>query len=81
MVKLIRNQLSKRDLKSPLGSIQWKFIERLYEVQQKICMSLGTKVGKFHVQFENNKMNVKLATQVLSKSTADALKLCVELSM
>lgn len=81
MLKLIRNQINARDFISPSGIISWKYIEELNNIQKKMSMRLGNKLSKSHIRFNNKKMNVKLAVQVLSKSTADALQLCLDIGI
>jgi len=48
--------------------ILWQFLEKLHKLQQ--CQSLKTanKLSNKHINFSNNRMNVKLAMQTLSES-------------
>ncbi|KAF0706885.1 THAP-type domain-containing protein, partial [Aphis craccivora] len=75
MIKLIRNTFGdKKILKNGDGKcIEWKFIEKLFEKEQKVGLKLATKLTSRHVMYQNEKMNVRLASQVLSKSVSDAL--------
>lgn len=73
MIKLVRNTLSKKDLSYENQSISWKYIEKLVLLQEAEKLYLTTKVTRRHVYFENEKMKVHLAVQVLSNSVRDAL--------
>jgi hypothetical protein len=53
--------------------IAWDHIVRLYEYQKIHGFTLANKLTKQHVLFQKNKMKVKLAVQVLSKSVANSL--------
>lgn len=61
--------------------IQWQHIVNLYEHQKSIGFTLANKLTKQHLQFEKNKMKVKLAVQVLSQSVANALLTMSELKI
>lgn len=79
-IKLVRNTLA--DL-SPLkdingNKIEWRFLNELVKLQEEEGLHLGNKVKKAHVYFKRQKMKVKLAVQVLSRSTADAIDFCRE---
>ena len=50
---------------------KWSFITELFEYQN---LRLGNKLTKSHVDISTHKMKVVLAAQVLSNSTADALR-------
>lgn len=81
MTKLVRNALAEKGIiKYNSERINWNYIRQLYEVQQEEGLNCATKLTNKHVFFQNNKMNVKLAVQVLSRSTSKALlfmqKLC-----
>lgn len=52
------------------------FLERLFNLQEKEGLKLGNKITKCHIDFSSQKMKVKLATQLLSTSVADALTYC-----
>ena len=76
MLKLGRNALA--DLGSFTDGegkkIEWRFISALHDVQQEEGLKFGNKISAKHIEFERNKMNVKLAAQVLSNSVADAIE-------
>lgn len=75
MFKLIRNCLaSSKVLEDGEGNaIRWAYFEKLesYRVQRGLVTH---KLTKKHIQWYRNKMNVRLATQLLSKSVVDSLE-------
>jgi len=89
MIKLVRNawgdstykttekNQSVRILKELRNSnkqlIKWAYIEKLYYIENEKGLRAGTKLTKRHLHYSNEKMNVRLAAQTLSKSVADAL--------
>lgn len=84
MVKLIRNTLEAKKVLIDINGrrVEWQYIQSLKNVQDNIGLHFGNKITQRHLQFRNNVMNVKLATQTLSNSVATALKLCsAELNM
>lgn len=75
MLKLARNAIANcKQIKSKDGVIDWKYIEALHKIQDTIGLKFANKLSKAHIEWENNKMKVKLAAQTLSSSTADALE-------
>lgn len=78
MIKLIRNTFAeKRILVDYEGKkIDFVFIEKLLILQETEHFHLANKLKNQHVFFSKMKMKVKLATQLLSKSVADALFFC-----
>lgn len=84
MIKLIRNTFAEL---SPLvdangHQIDWKYLVELQKLQEMEGLHLGNKVRRAHIFFQKQKMKVRLATQLLSKSVADALDYCrVELQL
>uniref|UniRef100_A0A2S2QFJ3 THAP domain-containing protein 9 n=1 Tax=Sipha flava TaxID=143950 RepID=A0A2S2QFJ3_9HEMI len=75
MLKLIRNAWEHRSvIKNSKGEIiDWMYIKKLYELEKEQGLRAGTRLTKRHVNFHNDKMNVRLAAQTLSQSVADAL--------
>lgn len=75
MLELIRNARENRSvIKSSNGEIiDWLYIKKLYELEKKEGLRVGTKLTKRHIDFHNEKMNVRLAAQTLSKSVVDGL--------
>lgn len=76
MLKLVRNTLASRQriLDSKASVINWDYIVKLQEVQVKEGLFAATKLRARHVQWEREKMKVKLAAQTLSNSVATALE-------
>lgn len=78
MIKLVRNifglkwVLYDKDNKE----IKWNYIVELERLQRENGLHLGTKLTQQHIKFHNSKMKVRLATQTLSNSVADALTYC-----
>ncbi len=54
--------------------IEWKYIEDLHELQEKLRFKFGNKLSATHIKFKNSIMKVKYAVQVLSSSVADAIE-------
>lgn len=78
MIKLVRNALGekKKFLDYKNNIIDFDFIQKLFILQENEGCHLGNKLRKQHIFYNNQKMKVKLATQMLSQSVADALKFC-----
>ena len=75
MVKLTRNMLDAyRTIISSSGSIEWEYIRKLNNVQEKSGLHLANKLTFKHVNFSNQNMKVSLAAQTLSRSVAVALE-------
>ena len=76
MLKLARNALG--DLKIFIDSegdrVEWKCIQLLHEEQSKIGLKFANSLSIRHVEYRRSKMNVKIASQTLSSSAADALQ-------
>lgn len=75
MIKLIRNCIGKlKALYLVDGTaIEWKFFESLEHLRDKSDI-VTHKLTKKHIQFEKNKMNVSLATQIFSESCASSME-------
>lgn len=78
MVKLVRNAFGDKDtfLDSDNNLIHFNLVKRLFILQEKEGCHLANKLRKNHIFFFKQKMKVKLASQLLSQSVADALKFC-----
>jgi hypothetical protein len=76
MLKLARTLLYEYKLvKVPgTGEAKWHHIDQLHQLQESEGLSLANRITRRHVDFHNQKMKVKLATQLLSASVANALK-------
>jgi hypothetical protein len=55
--------------------ISWDFIEYLVQVEEAEGRKLATRLRRTHLNYKDNKMNVRLAAQVLSNSVYAALTL------
>ncbi|CAH2003260.1 unnamed protein product [Acanthoscelides obtectus] len=75
MIKLVRNTFgSQKYLTDMSGNqIDWNFLVKLVDIQSSQGLHLATKIRPRHLQWAREKMKVKIATQTLSKSVADAL--------
>lgn len=75
MLKLVRNSLGDCKLKDKNGnSIDWTFVRLLHELQEIEGVYLGNKLFKSHIEYQKQKIKVKLATQVFSNSVAGSLQ-------
>jgi len=62
MIKLIRNMLSIYNIIDNEDKIiSWTYLVKLVQLQEKESIHLGTKITKRHINFQNEKMKVKLA--------------------
>jgi hypothetical protein len=69
MIKLVRNTLGDRKhLKTGDDDISWEYIVQLHNLQKNEGLRLANKLTSKHTNFVNNRMNVRLAMQVLSES-------------
>nr|CAH7716790.1 unnamed protein product [Callosobruchus chinensis] len=75
MIKLVRNTFGSQEYLTDNDNniIDWTFLEKLVDKQNFEGLHLGTKIRNRHLQWTKEKMKVKIATQTLSKSVADAL--------
>lgn len=76
MLKLMRNCLGNREIlfTSDEKKIEWKYFVRLVKLQLENNINFGNKLTKTHLQFEDKKMNVRIAAETLSDSTADSMQ-------
>lgn len=76
MLKLARNCLgNKKTLYNGLNEkIEWRFIEDLVSLQISENFNIGNKLSKTHIEFKNREMNVRLAAETLSNSTATSIE-------
>lgn len=83
MLKLVRNTLG--DFKiiydDKNNKVQWKYLEKLNELQEKEGLHLANKLTNLHIHYKKQIMKVRLATQLFSSSVADALEFCEELKI
>lgn len=80
MFKLIRNHFESKKyiLDENDQEINWNLLCELNKLQENEGLHIANKLTRRHIMFRNNIMKVKLASQVLSKSVATALKFCRE---
>lgn len=74
-LKLMRNNVYKvQTVYDDNGDeINYHYLVKLNSIQENEGLRLGNKITKRHVNFSNEKMKVKLASQLFSKSVADSL--------
>ena len=75
MIKLVRNTWSDwKVLRDKDGNtIEWNFIVRLPDLQEKEGLRLANKLRSTHIDWKSQKMKVHLAAQTLSSSFADTI--------
>ncbi|GLV43869.1 hypothetical protein CBL_11551 [Carabus blaptoides fortunei] len=79
MLKLVRNVLGDlKNLQWENKTVSWEYIENLQKLQEFEGIHLANKLKKIHVNYKNQKMKVKLASQLFSNSVADAMDVCRE---
>ena len=78
MIKLVRNTWSDwKVLRDKDGNtIEWKFIVRLQELQEKEGLRLANKLRSAHIDWKPQKMKANLAAQTLRSSVANAIEWC-----
>lgn len=76
VIKLARNCLGNNGVLYDGNGreIKWEFISNLVDLQISQHINLGNKLTKSHVDYKDNKMNVRLATQTLSNSAASSIE-------
>lgn len=75
MIKLIRNCLGElKVLTTKEGKlVKWEYLVSLVNFQNEEGLSAAAKLRNKHINFAKEKMRVKTATQVFSRSVSDAL--------
>lgn len=75
-LKLARNCIGNKKVlyDSKNNKIEWKFIEDLVSLQISKNVALGNKLSKTHIEWENRKMNVRIAAETLSNSVATSIE-------
>lgn len=79
MIKLIRNVFGYfKNLRDGLSHqpINWNYIIKLHELQKHEMLHLANKFRASHIYYGKQKMKVRFATQLFSKSVAQALEVC-----
>lgn len=82
-IKLVRNTFGdkKTFIDFQGNTVTWFYIELLNQIQNEEGLHLGTKLKDEHVNYIKQKMKVRLATQLLSESVADAMEFCKQLGI
>lgn len=77
MLKLVRNALgNKKHFRDADGrDIRWSTIEKLFEFGRTNIFNLTHKLNQKHIEWKRNPMNVRIAVQTLSLSTANSLEI------
>lgn len=71
MLKLWRNCLGNKDtIYAENGRIMWQYVCDLVNLQMKNNINLGNKLTKTHIQYHDKKMNVRIAAETCSLSSA-----------
>lgn len=80
MLKNVRNVLAKKKIffNAKGEAIEWKYFQRLVEIQSEEQLHLANKLRTTHIEWYKQKMNVRLAAQTFSQSVADAFKFMKE---
>lgn len=81
MLKLVRNSFEAKQLFIDKNSneVNWKHVRRLQEIQEIEGLRTGNKLTSRHINFRQQIMKVKLASQLLSNSVAQSLQACKDL--
>lgn len=80
MIKLVRNTFEAKSLifNNDNKEIRWQLLKNLNKLQTDQGLNFANRLTLRHLNFRNEIMKVKLATQLLSRSVASALRLCEE---
>lgn len=80
LFKLVRNHFESKKyiLDENQEEISWNLLCELNKIQENEGLHIANKLSRRHIMFRNNIMKVKLASQVLSRSVAVALRFCRE---
>jgi DNA transposase THAP9 len=81
-IKLVRNKIYKHQqlythedvITKKKDIIDWKYFKDLEALQTEKGIHLANKLALKHIDFQPNKMKVKLATQLMSESVASSLE-------
>jgi len=75
IIKNIRNNLMTHDFVVDDKPVSFKYLRQMFEEEQKSTLRLAPKLTKLHFNIQPfRKMNVRLAAQVLSRSSAVAIR-------
>lgn len=75
MLKLHRNCTASKEIlyDKDFNEIKWSYIVALDRIQRTNKINLGNKLTKTHIQWEDKKMNVRIAAQTFSNSVANSI--------
>jgi len=59
--------------------VEWKYVNYVFDLQSYEGIRAANKLSRYHLQFDQHKMNVRLAAQTMSKSIADAIFFVVKI--
>lgn len=77
MLKLIRNHFQLKEIFLYKNEqTMWEYVKKLSNLQEEIGLYLANRLTKKHIEFRNSIINVKLATQLLSRSVSKAIQFC-----
>lgn len=82
-IKLVRNTFGELRVFYDMHGrkIDYIYLEHLLNLQEAAGLHMATKLTKAHILYQKQKMKVRLATQLLSDSVADALEHCADLKI
>ena len=81
LIKNVRNNLLRYDFLIDDAVVSFEHIATLFELEQANVLRFVPKLTKGHIEMNNfKKMNVKLATQVLSHSVASGIRAYIALN-
>lgn len=80
ILKLVRNTIGnkKKLVNGENEEINWKYFESLEQLRIKEDFAHIHRLTKKHIEFQNAKMNVRLAAQTLSNSVANSMEMLME---
>lgn len=79
MIKLIRNSIAGSQIHDAENKpIKWVYFERLVRFERRRNFGSMHKMTQGHIDYHSNEMNVKLAVQTLSASTANAMEFLLQ---
>ena len=79
-IKLVRNAWAhfSEFIDEDENKVEWRKIKLLAEKQSVLELKAANKLTKQHIDFNKQRMKVRLATQLLSRSVGASLKVCKE---
>lgn len=73
MIKLCRTGLATVEISTPTGRTSFRFITALNDIQEKEGFKFANRLSAAHIDYQNKKIKVALATQTISSGVADAI--------